>query len=75
MFFVLYLWPAATNVVARRPHQSKGVKRILGYESAFANRQHSGNFFCFLTKQQQRKITMKINPVLDFVYNRLQPLW
>ncbi|PKH98143.1 hypothetical protein CXF78_20175 [Shewanella sp. 11B5] len=56
----MYLWPAATNVVARRPHQSKGVKRILVYESAFANRQHSGNFFCFLTKQQQRKLRRKL---------------
>tara|TARA_R110000796_G_scaffold23576_14_gene67523 strand:- start:4224 stop:4457 length:234 start_codon:yes stop_codon:yes gene_type:complete len=43
----MYLWPAATNVVARRPHQRKGVKRILVYESAFANTQRSGNFFAF----------------------------
>ncbi|WP_350431136.1 hypothetical protein ABIS04_11370 [Shewanella sp. H8] len=30
-------WPAATNVVALRPHQSKGVKRILVHKSAFVN--------------------------------------
>ena len=27
-FALLYLWPAATNVVAFHPHQSKWVKRL-----------------------------------------------
>jgi hypothetical protein len=47
------------NVLARRPHQSKGVKCILVYESAFANPQRSGNIFAFLPNNNSEKLRRK----------------
>jgi hypothetical protein len=59
VLYLWYLWPAATNVLARRPHQTKGVKCILVYESAFANPQRSGNIFAFLPNNNSEKLRRK----------------